>query len=133
MDFLLNLHQFEDLGLLILRVAIGTIFLVHGASKWSMWKQPQGTPPNMMTNIMRLLSIVEPVAGIAVFLGVFTQVAAIGLALVMIGAIYMKSMKWQKSFTGDGGWELDFMILAGCITLLFLGAGGYSFDNLWGL
>jgi len=134
MEFLTNLHQFTDLGLLALRIAVGAIFLVHGFQKWAMWKmQPSEQMPANMLAMMKFLSVVEPLGGFAVLTGFLTQLAALGLGIIMIGAIAMKKSMMKVSFTAmdKTGWEFDFMILAATIALFIFGAGSISLDNLF--
>lgn len=129
MDFVLGLQQFGTMGIVLLRVVVGIIFLKHGAMKFAMWKmQPTEQMPSNMLKLMRVLSIIEAIAGLALILGLFTQLGAIALSLVMVGAIYFKIVKWKKTFTGDGGWELDLVLLAACVVLLLNGAGVWGID-----
>jgi putative oxidoreductase len=133
MEFLTNLHQLSDAGLLALRIALGAIFLAHGTQKWAMWKmQPSAQMPANMLTTIKFLSIVEPLGGLAVLVGFLTQFAAVGLGIVMIGAIGVKVRMMKEPFTAPGktGWEFDFMILAGAIALLFFGAGSISLDRV---
>ncbi len=62
--------------------------------------------------------------------GLLTQVAAAGQAVVMLGAIRLKAGQMKKRFTGDGGWELDFILLAAALAVLFLGAGRIALDRV---
>ena len=131
MEFLVQLQSFGDWGLLALRIAVGAIFLFHGVQKWAMWKmQPSKEMPSSMLAIMRTLSIVEPLSGLAVLLGLLTQLGAFALGIVMVGALYFKIHKWKAKFSGDGGWEYDLMLLAACSALFVLGAGSMSIDRL---
>jgi putative oxidoreductase len=129
-----GLKQYADVGHLLLRLAIAAIFLYHGHQKWGMWSASPDGMPSMMVNLFRLLSIVEPLGGIALILGLFTRLASLGLGIIMIGAIYLKITMMNIGFatpTGPG-WEFDLMILAGCIALFFEGAGKYALDSmLW--
>ena len=128
-----NLLINSDLGLLVLRIAIGVIFLFHGKMKWGMWKMsPSDKMPAKMISIMKILSVVEPLGALAMFVGFLTQFAAIGLGIIMIGAIYFKIKIFKVPFftTNNTGWEFDFLILATCIALLFLGAGSLSLDGM---
>ncbi|MBI2626250.1 MAG: DoxX family protein [Candidatus Nealsonbacteria bacterium] len=118
--FLQQLSQFNDFGLFLLRLAVGLIFLAHGIQKRGMWKmKPSPEMPSKMINIMRMLSIIEPLGGIALISGIFTQLAAIALALVMIGAIYFKIAIWKKKLTEPGGWEFDLVLLAANLAIIF--------------
>jgi putative oxidoreductase len=134
MDFLINLYQFSDLGLLALRIAVGVIFLVHGVQKWAMWKMrsSEQMPANMLV-MMKFLSVVEPLGGLAVLIGFLTQLAALGLGIIMIGAIVVKRKVMKVSFTAmdKTGWEFDLIILAATIALFVFGGGVVSLDNLF--
>jgi uncharacterized membrane protein YphA (DoxX/SURF4 family) len=135
MSFFATLHQGSDWALLVLRVGVGVTFLVHGVLKWPMWKaQPSPQLPASLLSILRLLSIAEPLGGVAVLVGFLTQAAAAGFAIIMLGAIRLKAAQMHKAFSGDGGWEFDFILLAAAIALFILGAGGLSLDHvLFGL
>ncbi|KAA0206152.1 DoxX family protein [Candidatus Uhrbacteria bacterium] len=129
MNVLFSLHQYSDIGLLLLRWVVGMIFLAHGRSKLGSWKQPA----KGMNGMMRVLSIAEPLGGVAMIFGFLTQPAALGLAFVMGGAIYFKSMVWKVPFSSGekSAWEFDLLILAACLVLLTMGAGAASLDRIW--
>jgi len=131
MGFLANLHHLGDWALLVLRLGLGVVFLVHGRQKMAMWKmQPSAQMPAGLLSVLRVLSIAEPLSGLAMIGGLLTQVAAAGQAVVMLGAIRLKAGQMGKRFTGDGGWELDFIILAAAIAVLFMGAGRLALDRV---
>jgi len=135
-NLLISLHQYSDLGLFILRFALGTIFWVHGTGKLKMWKMtPSEQMPKKMINLMRLLSICEPLGALAMFSGFLVQPAALGFSIIMLGAINAKITKWKTPFWAqtNTGWEFDFLILATSIALIILGAGAWSLDSLLGL
>ena len=121
----------SNLALLALRIAVGVTFIVHGVQKQAMWKmQPTEQLPAPLLRVLRFLSIVEPLGGVAVLAGFLTPFAAAGLAIIMLGAINLKSRTMHKGFTGDGGWELDFVILAANVALVLSGAGAWSLDQV---
>jgi putative oxidoreductase len=131
MQVFAQLHTLTDWGLLVLRVGLGVTFLVHGIQKRAMWKmQPSAQMPAGLLSILRLLSIAEPLGGVAVITGLLTQLAAAGFVIVMLGAINLKARQLHKSFTGDGGWELDYALLTAAVALLILGAGRISLDRV---
>lgn len=121
------LHKNSDYAFLFLRLIIAAIFLVHGYQKWALWSTAPAMPETLLT-IMRFLSIAEPIAGIALIIGLFTQIAAIGLCVVMVSAIYTKINVFGSGFSGNGGWEFDLVILAATLVLVFHGAGKFSLD-----
>jgi len=120
--------RYADLGKLLLRIVIAAIFLYHGSQKWGFWSAaPDGMPSGMVT-LFQVLSIVEPLAGLTLLLGLMTRLSALVLGIVMIGAIYMKAAVMGLGFAeAQGtGWEFDLMILAGCFMLLCEGGGKYA-------
>jgi putative oxidoreductase len=118
-------------ALLALRIAVGVTFIVHGVQKQAMWKmQPTEQLPAPFLRLLRFLSIVEPLGGVALLAGLLTPFAAAGLAIIMLGAINLKSRTLHKGFTGDGGWELDFTLLAANAALILMGAGAWSLDGV---
>ena len=131
MGFFTGLHHLSDWALVALRLGVGASFLAHGIQKSAMWKmQPSAQMPAGMLSILRLLSIVEPLGAVAVLVGFLTQPAAAGLAIIMLGAIRLKAVQMHRGFTGDGGWELDFMLLAAAVALFISGAGRLSLDRV---
>jgi len=131
MGFFGHLHHLSDWGLVALRLGLGVTFLVHGIQKQAMWKmQPSAQMPANLLSILRALSIAEPLGGVAVITGFLTQLAAAGFIIVMLGAINLKARQMHRRFTGDGGWELDYVLLSAAIALAILGAGRISLDRV---
>lgn len=112
-----SLLQYNDLGLFILRLVIGLIFIVHAIPKF---KNKPG---------WKIIGLLELLGGLALIVGVLTELAAIGLSLLMLGAIYMKVAKWKIPFTtmANTGWEFDLIMLAGNIALITSGPGSIGF------
>lgn len=80
--------------------------------------------------MMKILSIVESLAGLAILVGYFTQLAAAVVGVVMFGALYFKIFVWRTPFTAmdKTGWEFDFLILAASVALFLMGPGAVSVD-----
>jgi putative oxidoreductase len=137
MHFLASLHQFNDFALLPLRIALASIFIAHGMAKGAMWKaQPSEQMPKQMISLMKLLSICEPLGGLAVLAGFLTQPATLGLGLIMLGAMFLKITKFKAPFITvmKPGWGYDLILFLICLSLYFTGAGAISFDRvLFGL
>ncbi|MFI5401289.1 MAG: DoxX family protein [SAR324 cluster bacterium] len=134
MSFFASLHASQDWGLLVLRLVVAATFLAHGRSKWAMWKQkPSDKMPASLLNILRLLSICEPLGGAALILGFLTQLAAFGLAIIMLGALNLKVRTMKSPYmVGDkAGWEFELLIFGGAFALIFTGAGAIALDHVW--
>lgn len=137
---------YRDLGLLILRLAMGIIFLVHGWPKLNPNSPMKGTAgfagflkqmgvplPGLFAWVVALL---ETVGAALLILGLGTRILALGFAIDMLVAAFVAKRGFMKvPFMAQQttGWELDFALLAASLALLFLGAGSIAVDPLIGL
>ena len=123
----------NDVALLLLRIGLASIFLTHGTHKQRLWKmQPSAQMPAGMLRTLRFLAIAEPAGALGVLFGFLTRYAAIGLALVMLGALRFLITKVHRKFTGENvaGWEFEYLVLLVAIALAILGAGRYALDRV---
>ena len=133
MGFFVSLHQFSDFALLILRLALGTVFLFHGLPKKGLWSaQPSDQLPAGLLTRLRILSIVEPAGALGLIFGFLTQLAGLGLVIVMVGAITFLRTKAHRKFkeANAPGWEFEFMLLVVALALAILGGGKYALDRV---
>lgn len=133
MSFFASLHQFSDVALLVLRLALGTVFLIHGLPKRGLWSaQASAQMPAGMLRNLRILSIAEPAGALGVIFGFLTQLAALGLVIVMVGAITFLVTKGHRKFkeANSPGWEFEFMLLVVALALAILGGGKVALDRL---
>ena len=125
----------QEAALIVLRLVVAAVFLYAGTAKWPMWSAPMEGMSSLMHNLIRFLSIVEPLGAVALLLGFLTRWAAAGLAIIMLGAIPFSRVTMKTSlFTDPQGAGLDYnlLLLAGCIALLAFGAGRWSVDAMRG-
>ena len=120
------LLQFSDAALLLLRLLVGLVFFTSG---WSHAKDPvtRAKSIGMSPGFTRLLGIAELAGGLGVALGVLTQLAALGLILIMLGAIQRKIFVWKTGFWGKStdGWHYDLLFVAMCLVIATTGGGRY--------
>src|ERR1700756_3033237 len=89
-----QLVRFADLGLVLLRLMLGVIFISSGRNHL---KDPEARSKSigMSKGFTIFLGIAEFAGGLGVIFGVLTQLAAIVLILVMLGAIQKKIFVWH--------------------------------------
>jgi putative oxidoreductase len=121
-----QLARFTDLGLLLMRLMIGVVFLASG---YSHLKDPgtRGESIGVGQGFTLFLGIAEVAGGLGVTFGVLTQLAAIGLILIMLGAIQKKIFVWHTGFWGEkaSGWHYDLLFVVMNLVILFTNGGAY--------
>ena len=121
-----QLARFADLGLLLMRLMIGVVFVASG---YSHLKDPdaRGKSIGMGKGFTIFLGIAEVAGGVGVAFGVLTQLAAIGLILIMLGAIQKKIFVWHTGVWGEkaSGWHYDLLLVAINLVILFTNGGAY--------
>lgn len=109
----MSLLQYDSLGLLVLQAVVAVIFAIHGYPKL-IKPEALASALGWSPNHVRILGVVEILSGILILLGVWSQIAALALAIIMAGAIYTKITKWKIPFWSQSntGWEFDALLLA---------------------
>jgi putative oxidoreductase len=120
------LLEFSDHALLFMRLLVGLVFVSSG---WNHTKDPvtRGQSIGMSPGFTRFLGIAEVAGGLGVGLGVLTQIAAIGLILIMLGAIQRKIFVWKTGFWGkhSDGWHYDLLLVAMNLVIATTGGGRF--------
>ena len=121
-----QLARLTDLGLLLMRLMVGAIFIISG---WSHLRNPKERSKSigMSKGFTLFLGTGEVAGSLGVMFGVLTQIAALGLILVMLGAIQKKIFVWHTGFWGEkaSGWHYDLMLVVMNLVILFTGGGHY--------
>jgi putative oxidoreductase len=124
-----------DLPSLILRLAIGTLFIVHGYPKLTAAQRAQGgawmKSMGMPAAMIPFAGVVEFFGGLALILGILTPIVAALSALWMLSTTWLVTTKAKKKYVG--GYEIDITLFLAALTLALLGSGIYSIDHLLGL
>jgi putative oxidoreductase len=128
---------------LLQRAALGAIMLPHGAQKLMGWFGGFGFSGTMgfFTETMHLpaplallVILAESIGAIGLVLGAGTRLAALGIAAVMVGAIFTTHlqfgffMNWFGAQQGEGI-ELHLLALALALLLVVRGGGLLSIDG----
>ena len=116
--------EYANWSLFLLRVMVALVF---GASGFNHLKNPRERAKSigMSVSFTIFLGAGEMAGALGVLVGVLTQWAAIGLILIMLGAIYKKIVKWKTGFWGEKsmGWHYDLMLVVMNLVILCTGGG----------
>jgi len=120
------LSRFTDLGILLLRLMVGLVFVMSG---YSHLKDPEGRAKSigMSKGFTVFLGLAEVAGGLGVTAGVLSQIAALGLILIMLGAIQKKMFVWHTGFWGEksSGWHYDLIFVLINLLIVFTDGGRY--------
>jgi putative oxidoreductase len=125
------MNRIQSIGLLILRVSIGSMFLLgHGWSKLMSFDSKFHSFPNplgMGSELSWILIVfAEVVCSVAIILGFKTRWAAIPPFIGMMVAVLVvhAADPWAKK-------EFALLYAVPFLTLLFTGGGAYSIDEIF--
>lgn len=116
------------LGLLVLRLTLGSVFLVHGIQKLSNMEMVIGFfgMIGIPAFLAWVVALVETVGGVAVILGAGTRIASSLLAVIMLVVII-----FVKKGQGFQAMELDIVLLGLSLGIALIGTGKYSVARMW--
>lgn len=140
LDKLVRTH--DDPVLILLRLSLAIVIFPHGAQKALGWFGGYGFSATVgyfsdTLGIPALLAVLviaaELLGPIALALGLFTRVAAFGIAAVMSGAVFFHLdhgffMNWSGAQAGEG-FEYHLLAIALALAVLVKGAGPVSVDR----
>jgi putative oxidoreductase len=120
------LEHFSNYALVLLRLMVGLIFIASG---YNDLKDPVARSQSigLPKSVTIFLAVAELLGGAAVILGILTQLAAIGLILIMLGAVQKKIFAWRTGFWGkDGlGWNYELILISMLLVVLCTNGGRF--------
>ena len=140
------LRTADDLSSLLLRVALGTVMLIHGANK--LFPESMGgvgyaasvqglEGAGLPVFVAWLVILTEFLGGLFAIIGFLTRAAAVGIGCVMVGAVLIvhRQFGFFMDWTGDKGgqgYEYHILAIAICVALALKGGGRWSIDgSIW--
>jgi putative oxidoreductase len=133
----------DDVGRLIVRIALGLVMFPHGAQKLLGWFGGSGFTATLQffTSQLGLPAVVAFLVILAEFFGAISlitgflgRVGAFGILCVMLGAIFMVHlpngffMNWYGSQKGEGI-EYHLLAIGMALAILVKGSGAFSIDR----
>jgi putative oxidoreductase len=123
-----RLEPFTAYALVFLRLMAGLVFIASG---YNDLKSPgaRSTSLGLPKGLLVFLGVAELLGGIAVIIGLLTQLASVGLILIMLGALQKKIFVWKTGFWGkDGlGWNYELIIVSMLLVILCTNGGRFVF------
>ncbi len=125
------MFDLNQIVILALRILVGFIFVWSG---FSHSRDPEGRSKDMglPKSLVMLLGIVELLAGLGIAGGLLTRLSAIGLMIVMLGAMHRKALVWHTGFWGKGsqGWHYDLLLFLICLLVFATNGGIWTIDRM---
>jgi putative oxidoreductase len=133
----------DDVGMLIVRLALGIVIFPHGAQKLLGWFGGGGIAgtTQFFTSVLGLPVIVvwlvilaEFFGGLGLITGFLGRVAAFGVLCVMLGAIFLVHlpngffMNWYGTHKGEG-FEYHLLAIGIALAVIVKGSGRFSIDR----
>ena len=135
----------QPYGPAVLRLAVGAVFVAHGAQKlFGAWGGggPGGTAAFFAQlgltpayPLALLVGVVELIGGLMLIFGAYTLVAALALIANMGVAIWKAHLpngffiNWALTPNQGHGYEFNLTLIAALVTLMLTGAGAFSIDR----
>jgi putative oxidoreductase len=126
-----NLEKLKPLALLLLRWALGVIFVYHGYPK--LFTHAQQTMQGFAhmgfpAYFAYIAGVLEFFGGLLLIAGLFTRLAGLLLAAEMAVALWRVHMI-LLDLLAVNNYQFPLMMAVGSFTLVALGAGAISFDH----
>jgi len=134
----------DNWGYFIARVVLGVVFFAHGAQKMLGWFGGAG-PSATVHAFTAYMGIPAPIAwlviaieffgGLGLIVGLLSRIAAFGIVVDMIGAIWTVHhkfgffMNWMGTQKGEG-YEYHLLAIALGLVILLGGSGAASLDRM---
>lgn len=122
------------LGLALLRITLGIVFIAHGYQKFFSYGvagvtqgfEGMGIP--LASIAAPSVATIELVGGILVLVGFYHRIAAGLIFCVMLGAIFFAKM--GGGFFAPAGYEFELALAAMALTVFFAGGGAYTAEDM---
>ncbi len=109
-----------DIASFVLRVVLAVVFAYHAYTKFLGWGELSG--------LMQFTAVVETLGAIGLLVRCTAKWAAIGLSIVMLGALYHHFIVWGQTYKQA---ELPILTLGALLSVAIAGAGTCGLNCRW--
>jgi putative oxidoreductase len=120
-------------GALVLRLALGTMFIAHALLKYYVFTLP-GTAQFFQSlglpgALAYLTFLAELVGGAAILAGLYGRWVSAALIPVLLGATWAHAGNGWAFTAPNGGWEYPAFLAAAALAHALIGDGAYALSN----
>jgi putative oxidoreductase len=125
----------NTLAPLLLRLCLAAVFIYHGMAlvkqDWgTSWHKPPDGSQSLPMPAQAAVAWGQLLGGVAMVLGFLTRLAALGLAIIMAGAI--ATVHWPHGFDiQQHGYEYNVVLITICVVLMLTGGGRLAADRVF--
>jgi putative oxidoreductase len=117
-------------GALVLRLALGTMFIAHALLKYYVFTLPGTAQFFASLGLPPALGYVtfgaELVGGVLLVLGVYTRYVALALVPILLGATWAHLGNGWVFSAPNGGWEYPAFLAVAAVVQFLIGDGAYA-------
>ena len=131
--------QHVHLGSFLLRVGLAVIFIFHGYLKL-IQEGGRAWTDSLDGDAQMAVAWGEMLCGVALLVGLLSRLAAVGLVVIMVGAIVVQTGRYDFIYVGEyhpgnpsripTGAEYNFALIVMCLAVVAIGSGTFSIDYL---
>jgi putative oxidoreductase len=127
-------HGTVAYGVLLLRVALGTMFIAHSVVLKLMTFTLAGTAQFFVSLglpawLAYATFVAEAAGGVLLVLGVQTRWVALALSPILVGAVWVHAGNGWVFTAASGGWEYPAYLFVLCIAQAMLGDGALALSR----
>jgi putative oxidoreductase len=126
---MMYLQKISTFAPLPIRIMAGIAFILHGLPKFENLQGTQGffASVGIPADLAMVIGLLEVIGGILLIIGLVTRITSILFIIEMIGAVLI--VKAGNGFMGEGGYEVDLLLMSISISLLLSGPGRVSIER----
>lgn len=126
---MMSLQKISTFAPLPIRIIAGIAFILHVLPKFENLQGTQGffASIGLPAELALLIGLLEVIGGILLIVGLVTRITSILFIIETIGIILI--LKAGNSFTGEGGYEIEILLMFISISLLLSGPGRVSIER----